>query len=68
MQVALKTRGGEGGVCTVIGNKNSVPNFALAVWACLYSYQPNSFCKPSYMIGSTCKTLKIELWDFPSMG
>ena len=28
----------------------------------------NAFIKLSYMIGSTCKTLKIEFWDFPSKG
>ena len=55
-------------VCTLIGNANSVKNFALDVWACFYSYQSNSFCKMSHMIGSTYKTLKIEFWHFSSGG
>ena len=65
--VPISHKGG-GGVCTFIGKENTVTNFALAVWACFYSYQPNYFCKLSYMIGPTCKTLKIEFWDFPSRG
>ena len=55
-------------VCTLLGNENPVSNFGLAVWACFYSYQPNSLCKLSFIIRYTCKTLKIEFWDFPSRG
>ena len=47
-----------GGVCTLIGKENSVSNFALAFWACLYGYQPNSFWKLPNMIGSAYKTFK----------